>query len=77
MMQRGESSQAFEKVAGKLINGKSLGAKHKDHALKGEFKGSRNCHIEPDWILIYTKRGKGKEEALIFERTGTHSDLFK
>ena len=43
-----------------------------DHALKGEFAGRRECHIEPDWLLVY-KREPG---VIIFERTGTHADLF-
>ena len=46
---------------------------HKDHSLHGEFTGSRDLHIEPDWILIYT----ASSEHLRLERTGTHSDLFR
>jgi mRNA interferase YafQ len=45
----------------------------RDHALKGEFSGRRECHVEPDWLLFY-KRGPG---VIIFERTGTHADLFE
>jgi mRNA interferase YafQ len=44
-----------------------------DHALKGEFVGRRECHVEPDWLLVY-KREPG---IIIFERTGTHADLFE
>jgi mRNA interferase YafQ len=49
-----------------------LGPKHRDHALSGEWKGWRDCHIEPGWVLIY-KRDDAK---LTLGRTGSHSDLF-
>ncbi|MDK1988806.1 type II toxin-antitoxin system YafQ family toxin [Klebsiella sp. K6-123-1] len=45
---------------------------YKDHPLQGNYKGYRDSHIEPDWLLIY----KITDEVLRFERTGTHSDLF-
>lgn len=48
-------------------------ARHRDHALIGPLRGSRDCHIEPDWLLIYRTDG----ESLYLERTGSHSDLFK
>ena len=48
-----------------------LNAKHKDHALTGDWKGWRDCHVEPDWVLIYMK----KADKLVLGRTGTHSDL--
>ncbi len=47
--------------------------RYKDHRLIGNYKGRRECHIDPDWLLIYTKM----EGEIIFERTGTHSDLFE
>jgi len=46
---------------------------HRDHKLSGKLVGRRDCHIESDWVLIYRIEGR----QLIFERTGTHSDLFK
>ncbi len=49
-----------------------LEIKHRDHALSGTWEGFRDCHVEPDWILIY----RIKDEILYLERTGTHSDLF-
>jgi mRNA interferase YafQ len=55
-----------------LINEIPLAQKHKDHALSGNYEGCRECHITPDWLLIYQK-GNG---IIVFERTGTHSDLF-
>ena len=57
-----------------LANGGKLDAKYRDHDLSGNFKGTRECHIEPAWLLIY----EIKEDilVLILSRTGTHSDLF-
>lgn len=52
----------------------SLPAKNKEHALKGDYKGCLECHIEPDWLLIYIV--DGKEKLLMLVRTGTHADLF-
>jgi mRNA interferase YafQ len=46
---------------------------HRDHRLVGNYAGRRECHLESDWLLIY----KTEEIRIIFERTGTHSDLFK
>ena len=57
-----------------LANGGKLDAKYRDHDLSGNYKGTRECHIEPDWLLIY----EIKEDILVLmlSRTGTHSDLF-
>lgn len=49
-----------------------LPAQNKDHDLKGNFTGKRECHISPDWLLIYTI----SDDELMLYRTGTHSDLF-
>lgn len=59
-------------VIEKLVSQQTLEAKYKDHQLTGNWKGHRDCHIEPDWILIYQLT----DNALILERTGTHSELF-
>jgi len=56
----------------KLINEDELPIKYKDHPLVGNYAHRRECHIEPDWLLLYKKEGS----QIIFERTGTHSDLF-
>jgi mRNA interferase YafQ len=56
-----------------LINEKPLEIKMKDHLLKGNFKDRRECHLEPDGLLIY----RLDENRIIFERTGTHADLFR
>jgi mRNA interferase YafQ len=50
-----------------------LEPRHRDHPLAGDWKDYRDCHVEPDWLLIYMREG-GK---LILARTGTHSDLFR
>ena len=57
----------------KLISGQKLDLKFRDHQLSGIWKGHRDCHIEPDWILIY----RISSDTLCLERTGSHSDLFK
>lgn len=54
-----------------LIKQIRLDARFHDHKLKGEYVGCRECHLEPDWLLIYRIVG----EEIIFTRTGTHSDL--
>ena len=56
-----------------LISGKHPTPNYKDHPVIGGWKGCRDCHIEPDWILIY----KFVRDTLILERTGSHSELFK
>lgn len=61
-------------VIEKIANGEKLEAKWKDHALSGNYAGTRECHIEPDWLLIY----EVFEDTLVLSllRTGSHSDLF-
>jgi mRNA interferase YafQ len=60
-------------VIEKLLVGPLLESKYKDHRLFGNWKGHRDCHIEPDWILIY----RITADDLYLERTGSHSELFK
>jgi mRNA interferase YafQ len=60
-------------IVKKLSQKESLDSKFKDHSLKGKWKESRECHLEPDWLLIYTL----KEDYLILERLGSHSELFE
>ncbi len=56
-----------------LLNGEILDLKFKDHTLIGKWKNHRDCHLEPDWILIY----RLTNDSLILERTGSHSELFR
>lgn len=58
----------------KLANSEPLGARHKDHPLSGDWIGHRECHIQPDWLLVY--RIENDILVLTLSRTGTHSDLF-
>ena len=64
----------LEAVMLTLIEGKALAEKYRDHILKGEYEGFGECHIKPDWLLIYLK--VPEEQVIRFVRTGTHSDLF-
>jgi mRNA interferase YafQ len=70
---RGKNLDKFKILARTLLTGESLDSIHQDHKLIGNYVGRRDCHIESDWVLIY----KINENKLIFERMGTHSDLFK
>lgn len=61
-------------MVNQLAAGKTLAEKHRDHLLTGDYGGYRECHITPDWLLVYQVR---ENELLLFlARTGTHSDLF-
>jgi mRNA interferase YafQ len=71
---RGMQLELLETVVDTLAAGKSLDDKYRDHKLSGVFHGFRECHIEPDWLLIY--RIDGEELELFLFRTGSHADLF-
>ena len=74
MIRRGYNMNLLEDVVTKLANGEQLPAKNKDHSLSGNYAGKRECHITPDWLLIYEL-----DQAVLYlylTRTGTHSDLF-
>ena len=58
-----------------IANGEMLSEKYRDHELSGNYSGCRECHIEPDWLLIYEIHND--KLILILTRTGTHSDLFE
>ena len=70
---QGKDLEKLEYVIETLLSKKSLDQKFNDHSLSGKWKNHRDCHIEPDWLLIY----RITSESLILERTGSHSDLFK
>ena len=74
MKRRGLDISLLREVVKQLAAGKSLPAKNRDHPLEGEYSGKRECHIAPDWLLIYSV--KENNLILILMRTGTHSDLF-
>jgi mRNA interferase YafQ len=73
MAKRGNEMRKLRAVIEKLINEDELETRYKDHPLHGIFESARDCHIAPDWVVIYAV--VGNELRLI--RTGTHSDLFK
>lgn len=64
----------LDEVVEKLARQERLEEKYCDHALTGNLVGFRECHIQPDWLLIY--RVDGNDLVLVLSRTGTHSDLF-
>lgn len=73
-MRRGLNIQLLQDVVTTLSMGETLPEKNKDHALTGNWVGHRECHILPDWLLVY--RIEGDVLVLTLARTGTHSDLF-
>ena len=73
MIKRGKTPENLKTVINSLVNKEPLSARCRDHALVGNYRGRRECHVEPDWLLIY----KILDAEIIFERTGTHADLFK
>lgn len=71
---RGLDMTALQLVLDKLCAGEPLGERHRDHALVGTYAGFRECHIRPDWLLVYAI--DVDRLILIASRTGTHSDQF-
>jgi mRNA interferase YafQ len=63
-------------VVKELMNDRPLHEKHRDHKLVGDYEGVRECHVEPDWLLVYDKDGDAKTGTLSLIRTGSHSELF-
>lgn len=70
---RGKDMAKLRAVLTLLIRQEALPPEYRDHALRGDWKGFRDLHIEPDWLLLYRVVG----DELQLARTGTHSDLFK
>ena len=70
---RGFDISLLTDIIRKLAAGETLPEKNRDHRLAGDYAGCRECHITPDWLLIYEIDGND----LYLERTGTHSDLFR
>ena len=71
---RGLNIKLLESIVNDLQNDRILDIKYKDHELKGNYKGFRECHIQPNWLLIYLKENEGLTLTLV--DTGSHSDLF-
>lgn len=74
IIKRGYNAKLLEEVLYLLVQEKALPQKYLDHPLSGDYTGHRECHITPDWLLIY----KVDKDTLVLTltRTGTHSDLF-
>lgn len=70
---RGLNMTLIDNLIYELTAENVLDEKYCDHSLKGGYKGCRECHIKPDWLLVYRLSGKGD---IVFVRTGTHSDIF-
>jgi mRNA interferase YafQ len=71
---RGYNLEKVKSIMEQLAAGEPLPAKNKDHSLIGNYVNRRECHIEPDWLLIYKLDKETRE--ITFERTGSHADLF-
>ena len=74
LKKRGLDLELLNAVVDNLAARQPLEEKHRDHALTGDYAGFRECHIQPDWLLIY--RIDEDELFLLLSRSGTHSDLF-
>lgn len=72
VIKRGKDLEKLFMVIQELAEGRPLAAQYHDHALKGAYHAKRDCHIEPDWLLIYAV----EEAELILYRTGSHAELF-
>lgn len=71
---RGFNIELLTEVVDKIANGEKLPPKNKDHNLSGNYASYRECHIQPDWLLVY--KVEEADVLLFLFRTGTHSDLF-
>jgi mRNA interferase YafQ len=72
MKKRGRDLSKLKEILEKIIGGQQLEAKYRDHVLVGQYEGTRECHIEPGWLLIYELA----QSEIVLIRTGTHADLF-
>jgi mRNA interferase YafQ len=73
MQRRGKDLEKLKGVLESLVKEQRLAPKYRDHVLVGQYKGTRECHIEPDWLLIYELA----ESEIVLIRTGSRSDLFR
>ena len=73
LKRRGKNLEKLKIIIRSLVSEEPLDDIHRDHKLIGNWKGRRECHLESDWLLIYVV----ESSRIVFERTGTHSDLFQ
>jgi mRNA interferase YafQ len=74
MKKRGKDINKLKDIISLLQQGKELPLQNRDHALRGKYAGCRECHIEPDWLLVY--QVINEELVILLLSTGSHSDLF-
>ena len=72
MQRQGRDIEKLKRVLERLVQGERLPPEYRDHVLVGQYKGTRECHLAPDWLLIYELT----ESEIVLIRTGSHSDLF-
>ena len=72
MRKRGKDIDKLLEIVYNIANEQPLDPKHKDHALIGDYKSFRDCHIEPDWLLVYSI----DDQTIFLHCTGSHNDLF-
>ena len=73
LQKSGKNLKKLEEAMKLLVADQELPKQYRNHKLKGNFKDREECHIEPDWLLIYMQI----DDIIIFERTGSHSELFE
>ncbi len=73
LLRSGKDIEKLLSTVEKLAEGRKLPSEYNDHPLSGKYKDKRDCHIEPDWILIYAI----EDDELVLYRTGSHTQLFK
>jgi len=73
MQRQGKDLEKLKAVLENLVKGEELAPRYRDHVLVGQYRGTRECHLEPDWLLIYELA----ESEIVLIRTGSHSDLFR
>jgi len=73
LLKSGKDIEKLLRAVAILAEGQTLPHEYKDHPLSGKYKGKRDCHIEPDWLLIYSI----EDQELILYRSGNHSELFR
>jgi mRNA interferase YafQ len=73
MLRRGKDMARLKEALAALACGEALALKYRDHVLVGQYKGTKECRLEPDWLLIYELT----DGEVILVRTGSHSDLFE
>lgn len=77
IVKQGKSRKLLDSIVEQLQRGEPLAPKYKDHNLSGNWSGFRECHITPDWLLIYKIIKDDRLQLLRLARTGSHSELFK